>query len=311
VAISQRWTEEDDAATGTGLVDLKYTLPHMSDKPAYLIFDIETVADGRLIQRVRYPEFKELSPEQAVAKQRAELLEKSGGKSDFIPYTFQLPVSIAIAKVAADYGLIEVTTLDRPKFRPQVITRNFWKGWQAYGQPTLVTFNGRFFDLPVLELSAYRYGIAVPAWYNASGNSYSQPRNRFNTTAHLDLQDFIGNQGATQVNGGLNLCAQLLGKPGKMDTKGNMVQDLWERGERERIDDYCMCDALDTYFVFLRTRVLCGMISVERERQLVDQAKRWIESASAHSLALAEYLRHFQFWRAVGDDDDGFIQAEG
>jgi hypothetical protein len=282
----------------------------MNDKPAYLIFDIETVADGRLIQRVRYPELKELTPEEAVAKQRVELLEKSGGKSDFIPYTFQLPVSIAIAKVAGDYGLIEVTTIDRPKFRPQVITRNFWKGWQAYGQPTLVTFNGRFFDIPVLEMCAYRYGIAVPSWYNAPGNTYSQPRNRFNTAAHLDLQDFIGNQGATQVNGGLNLCAQLLGKPGKMDTKGNMVQDLWERGERERIDDYCMCDALDTYFVFLRTRVLCGMITVERERQLVEQAKRWIESASGHNLALAEYLRHFQFWRAIGDDDDGFIQAD-
>ena len=63
-----------------------------TDKPAYLVFDIETVADGRLIQRVRYPDLKELSPEQAVAKQRAELMEKSGGKSDFIPHTFQLPV---------------------------------------------------------------------------------------------------------------------------------------------------------------------------------------------------------------------------
>jgi hypothetical protein len=71
-----------------------------------------------------------------------------------------------------------------------------------------------------------------------------------------------------------------------------------------------MCDALDTYFVFLRTRVLCGMISVDRERQLVDQAKKWIETAASHSLALAEYLRHFQFWRPVGDDDDPFTQAE-
>jgi hypothetical protein len=148
--------------------------PAMSDKPAYLVFDIETVADGRLIQRVRYPELKELTPEQAVAKQRADLLEKSGGKSDFIPHTFQLPVSIAIAKVAADFSLIEVTTIDRPRFRPQIIARNFWKGWQAYGQPTLVTFNGRFFDIPVLELCAYRYGIPLPSWFNAQGNSYNQ-----------------------------------------------------------------------------------------------------------------------------------------
>jgi predicted PolB exonuclease-like 3'-5' exonuclease len=286
------------------------TLPPMNDKPAYLVFDIETVADGRLIQRVRYPDLKELTPEQAVAKQRAELLEKSGGKSDFIPFTFQLPVSIAIAKVAQDFSLIDVITLDRPKFRPQVIARNFWKGWSAYGQPTLVTFNGRFFDVPVLELCCYRYGIPVPSWFNAQGNSYNQPRNRFNTTAHLDLQDFLGNQGATQINGGLNLCAQLLGKPGKMDTKGNMVQDLWERGERERIDDYCMCDALDTYFVFLRTRVVSGVITLERERQLVEHARKWIEQAAGHNLALAEYLRHFRFWESVGDDGDAFTPAD-
>jgi predicted PolB exonuclease-like 3'-5' exonuclease len=250
-----------------------------------------------------------LTPEQAVAKQRAELLEKSGGKSDFIPYTFQLPVSIAIAKVAQDFSLIEVITLDRPKFRPQVIARTFWKGWAAYGQPTLVTFNGRFFDVPVLELCCYRYGIPQPSWFSSTGAGYSQPRNRFNTSAHLDLQDFLGNQGATQINGGLNLCAQLLGKPGKMDTKGNMVQDLWERGERERIDDYCMCDALDTYFVFLRTRVLLGQVDIARERQLVDHARGWITDATSRSLAMADYLRNFRYWDPPADDGDAFLPA--
>jgi hypothetical protein len=279
----------------------------MSDKPGFLVFDIETVVDGRLVQRVRYPELGALTPAEAVAKQRSELLEKSGGKSDFIPHTFHLPVSVAIAKVSADFELQDVITLDRPKFRPQVIVRKFWKGWSAYGQPTLVTFNGRGFDLPVLELAAYRYGVPVPTWFNATGSQYQQPRNRFNTAAHLDLQDFIGNQGAAQVQGGLNLCAILLGKPGKMDTKGSMVQDLWERGERERIDDYCQCDVLDTYFVFLRTRLLAGLISAERERQLVERARAWIDQTAAHNLALAEYLRNFRFWESTGDDDDPFV----
>jgi hypothetical protein len=281
----------------------------MSDKPAYLVFDIETVADGRLIQRVRYPDLSELTPEQAVAKQRADLLEKSGGKSDFIPHTFQLPVSIAIAKVAADFALMEVTTLDRPKFRPHVIARKFWKGWHAYGQPTLVTFNGRFFDLPVMELCAYRFGIAVPSWFTTSGASYTQPRNRFNLGAHFDVQEFISNFGAMQVNGGLNLCAQLLGKPGKMDTKGSMVQELWEKGDLQRIDDYCMCDALDTYFVFLRTRVLLGQVDIARERQLVDHARAWITEAAARSLALAEYLRNFRYWDPPAEDGDAFLPA--
>jgi predicted PolB exonuclease-like 3'-5' exonuclease len=282
-------------------------LSHMSVKTSYLVFDIETVTDGELVRRIRYPDEAALTPSQAVAKYRAQLLEQTAGKSDFIPHTFHLPVSIAIAKVGADFSLQEVKTLDRPRFRPQVIARSFWKGWTSYGQPTLVTFNGRFFDMPVMELAAFRYGIGVPTWFTSSGPSYSQPRNRY-ASAHLDLQDFITNFGAAHVAGGLNLCAQLLGKPGKMDTKGAMVQDLWEAGEHERIDDYCMCDALDTYFVFLRTRVLAGLLTLEREQDLVQSAKAWIETAAAAgNEAMTKYLEHFKNWKPVGDDDSPFV----
>lgn len=284
----------------------------MADKTAYLVFDIETVADGRLVQRIRYPDRPGLTPAQAVAAYRAQLLEQTGGKSDFIPHTFHLPVSVAIAKVGPDFALQEVKTIDRPRFRPQVIARQFWKGWQSYGQPTLVTFNGRFFDLPVMEMAAFRYGIAVPQWFALSGPSYQQPRNRYNSGAHLDLQDLLTNHGATMLNGGLNLCANLLGKPGKMDTKGHMVQDLWEAGEHQRIDDYCMCDALDTYFVFLRTRVLTGFLTLEREHELVQQAKRWIEAAAQTVPALGEYLATFREWQAVGEEGWPFLDpADG
>jgi predicted PolB exonuclease-like 3'-5' exonuclease len=279
----------------------------MSDRPAFLVFDIETVVDGRLVQRVRFPDRPELTPAEAVARYRAQLLESSGGKSDFVPHTFHLPVSVAVAKVAADCALIEVRTLDRPRFRPQVIARSFWKGWEKHGKPTLVTFNGRFFDLPVMELAAFRYGFGVPEWFSSSGPAYSQPRNRYNSQSHLDLQDLLGNQGAVHLNGGLNLCAQLLGKPGKMGTKGDMVQALWEAGEHQRIDDYCMCDALDTYFVFLRCRVLQGLLTLDQERALVEGARAWIETQAQVNLALAEYLRQFRFWQPCGDDDDPFV----
>lgn len=279
----------------------------MSDKPAYLVFDIETVADGRLVQRVRFPDEPQLSPEQAVAKYRAQLLEQSEGKSDFVPATFQVPVSVAVAKVAADFALMDLTTIDRPRFRPQEIARRFWKGWQAYGRPTLVTFNGRSFDIPVLELAAFRYGIPVPAWFESGGSPYQQPRNRFNASSHLDLQDLLGNQGAMHMNGGLNLVARLAGAPGKIGTKGDMVQQLWEGGERERIDDYCMCDALDTYFVFLRSRLVLGQIDAARELALHQQARELLSAHAERSLALQEYLRLLHPPVVVGDEADPFL----
>lgn len=88
----------------------------------YLAFDIESVADGHLVSRIRYPG-EGLDPAEAVARYRAELMEKY--ENDFIPYTFHVPVSVAVAKIAADYRLIDISVLDEPQFRPHVITEHF------------------------------------------------------------------------------------------------------------------------------------------------------------------------------------------
>ncbi len=66
---------------------------------AYFVFDIESMADGDLVSRLRYPG-ESLAPQEAIARYRAELLADSG--KDFIPYTYQLPVSLVIAKVGID-----------------------------------------------------------------------------------------------------------------------------------------------------------------------------------------------------------------
>ncbi len=101
----------------------------------------------RLVAKLRYPG-QSLAPAEGVRRYRAELMEKF--ESDFIPYTFQIPISVAVGKVAADFRLVDVVVLDEPQFRPHVITENFWRGWEKYHRPTLVSFNGRGFDLPLL-----------------------------------------------------------------------------------------------------------------------------------------------------------------
>ena len=217
----------------------------------FLIFDIETVGDGDLIQKIRFPE-QVLTPREAVNRYRQQLLDETG--KDVLPLTFVLPVSVAIAKVAADYRLLELTVLDSPAFRPQEIVRRFWQGWQHYQRPTLVTFNGRGYDMPVMEVSAFRFGLSIPAWFNVDSRAFEQSRNRYNHDAHLDLQDLLTNFGSFRMHGGLNLLANLIDKPGKAGIDGSQVQDLYHAGHVDRINDYCRCDVLDTYFVFLRSR---------------------------------------------------------
>jgi predicted PolB exonuclease-like 3'-5' exonuclease len=259
----------------------------------YLVFDIESVADGELVSKIRYPG-QGLSPADAVRRYRDELIAKY--ETDFIPYTFQVPASVVVAKVAEDFSLIDLVALDEPQYRPHVITENFWRGWDAYRRPTLVSFNGRTFDLPLLELAAFRYGLSVPAWFNCSGKSYDQPRNRYNTECHLDLHDVLTNFGASRFNGGLNLVANLLGKPGKMDVQGYMVQDLWNEGKLPQINDYCRCDVLDTYFAFLRTMVLLGQLKLDDEQRRVQDVKDWLTERRVSVPVYANYLQGWGTW---------------
>ena len=121
-------------------------------------------------------------------------------ESDFVPYSFQVPISVVVGKVTADFRLEDVVVLDEPQFRPHVITENFWRGWEKYRRPTLVSFNGRGFDMPLLELAAFRYGISVPGWFQATGKSFDQPRSRYNTAAHIDLCELLTNFGSHAVH---------------------------------------------------------------------------------------------------------------
>jgi len=259
----------------------------------YLVFDIESVADAELVAKLRYPG-ESLEPADAVRRYRAELMEKY--ESDFIPYTFQVPVSVAVGKVGGDFRLQDVVVLDEPEFRPHVITENFWRGWEKYRRPTLVSFNGRGFDLPLMELAAFRYGVGVPGWFQAGAKSFEQPRSRYNIKSHIDLCELLTNFGSTRFHGGLNLAANLLGKPGKMDVQGHMVQDMYDEGRLAEINDYCRCDVLDTYFVFLRSRVMIGQLPLEAEQRIIADTKTWLQQKSEAVPAYRRYLENWGDW---------------
>ncbi|MDP6443636.1 MAG: 3'-5' exonuclease [Pirellulaceae bacterium] len=263
------------------------------DDIRYFVFDVESVADGRLVSALRYPG-EGLEPEEAVTRYRAELMEKYG--SDFVPYTFQVPVSVVVGKVRSDFQLVDLVALDEPDYRSHIITQTFWKGWSAYRQPTLVSFNGRTFDMPLMELAAFRYGVELPEWFDLVGRTYEQPRNRYNIDSHLDLHDLLTNYGASRFTGGLNLAAHLLGKPGKMDVQGYMVQDLYDEDRLADINDYCRCDVLDTYFVFLRASVMLGRLPLEREKELVNSTRQWLEERVDQRAVFAAYLERWGDW---------------
>ncbi|MCP4135725.1 MAG: 3'-5' exonuclease [bacterium] len=257
----------------------------------YLVFDVESVPDPRLIKMVKYPD-EELSDTDAVAKFREEIMTNSNGVSDFIPVTFQYPISICIAKIRSDLSLIDIVSLDEPRLKTREMVRLFWLGIEdLYDHASMVTFNGRGFDIPLLEMMAYRYGFKAKRHFKDKFAG----RFRFGTK-HIDLQDWLSNYNAIRMNGGLNLLAKVIGKPGKMSTKGSEVYEMFLEGKLKEINDYCKHDVLDTYFIFLRTRVMLGEITLEQEQDIVKRARTFIKDSQERIPAMKEYLDNWGDW---------------
>jgi uncharacterized protein YecT (DUF1311 family) len=88
-----------------------------------------------------------------------------------------------------------------------------------------------------------------------------------------------------------------------MGLTGDKVQQQHDDGNKKAISDYCRCDVLDTYFVFLRTQVLMGRATLEQEIALVKSAKSWIEERSVDCEAYASYLESWSDWTNPWESD--------
>ena len=235
----------------------------------FAIFDIETRIDKSLLNRVFFAG-QGLDDEQAYGRYLEARRER--GSSDFLPVTLHVPISIAVGDVADNHVLRSVESLALADYSEEKLVREFWERSERFSG-CLVSFNGRVFDLPVLELHALRYGIAAPLHFAEPGSG----RSRYLETRHLDLCDFIANHGAIRIAGGMNILLKMIGMPGKGATDGSRVQELYEAGRMDEIHSYCRNDVIQTYFLFLRVELMRGRIDQAAYREAYD--------ASAHFLA--------------------------
>jgi 3'-5' exonuclease len=210
----------------------------------FAVLDIETRIDKRLLRDALYAG-EQMDEEQAYLRMRAEL---EGG---FFPTSLHVPISIAVGNVNEQHVLESIENLADPHRSELELVREFWRRAETFGG-CLVTFNGRGFDLPVLELHALRHGIAAPAYFARRG--------RRSDEHHLDLQDFVTNRGDFRIRGGLNLLTKSIGLPGKTGIDGSRVQELFEAGRLQEIHRYCRADVIQTYFLFLRVQLVRGRI---------------------------------------------------
>jgi len=237
----------------------------------YTIVDIETRIDKSLVRTV-YSPHAEVSEEEAYTQARARLRQEQG--NDFFPLSFHVPISIAVGQVNDERVLTAVETVNGDDYSEESIVRAFWQRLERFSG-TLVTFNGRNFDLPVLELHALKYGCQAHRYFSGKA------RNRYAEEGHFDLYDFLTNYGVHRLRGGFNLLAKMIGLPGKTAIDGSMVQQLWQEGRLPDIHRYCRHDVIQTYFLFLRVELMRGRMTPEQYEHARAQSAKFLQELEA------------------------------
>ncbi|HTN84173.1 MAG TPA: hypothetical protein VL242_10820 [Sorangium sp.] len=120
---------------------------------------------------------------------------------------------------------------------------------------TIVGFNSRGFDLPVIVARCLHHGLQFPWYY-----SRREVRYRYSAEGHFDLMDFLTDFGASRAYS-LDLAAKLIGMPGKMGCEGADVATMVAAGQIEQVRAYCLRDVAQTAALFLRTQLLRGELA--------------------------------------------------
>lgn len=238
-----------------------------------LAFDIETVPDVETGRRLYDLDgLGDADVARALAMKRRE----QTGDSEFLRH--HLHRIVAIAAVLRHSDDLRVWSLGEAASPEAELIRRFFDGIERY-TPTLVSWNGGGFDLPVLHYRALKHGIAAPRYWETGAEDqsfrFNNYLNRFHER-HTDLMDVLSNY-QPRAAAPLDEIALLLGLPGKMGRSGAAVWDQYLAGRIEAIRDYCETDALNTYLVYLRFELLRGNLDEAgwaRENELVRSTLR-------------------------------------
>lgn len=233
-----------------------------------LVFDIETVPDiagGRRLYGLTGLD------DAAAGEALFKLRRQETGGSDFIRHSLQRVVCISVVLRSRD-GL-KVWSLGDENASEADIIRRFYEGIERF-QPTLVSWNGGGFDLPVLHYRALFNGIQAPSYWDQGEQNRDAKFNNYlgrYHQRHTDLMDLLAGYQARAVQP-LDQIATLLGFPGKMGMDGSQVWPAFLAGQLKQIRDYCETDVLNTWLVWLRFQFMRGQLDragLDAELELV------------------------------------------
>lgn len=240
------------------------------------VFDIETIPDVENGRRLLG--LDGLSDRDSARVMVQRQLQKTGGKSEFLPHHMHRVVAVSV--LVQSHDEIRLWSVGTPQSPEADLVRRFFHGIEKF-TPTLVSWNGGGFDLPVLHYRALIHGISAPTyWDNGDFDRESKFNNYINRFhwRHIDLMDVLSLY-QLRAAAPLHEIATMLGFPGKLGMDGSLVWQCYQDGEVERIRNYCETDVLNTYLVYLRFERMRGKFNQEQYETRLQAVRKLLDAA--------------------------------
>ena len=236
-----------------------------------LIFDIETVPDIESGKKLY--SLEGLENDAAAELMFSHRRQETDGNNDFLRHYLHKIVAISLVLRSGDN--LNVWSLGTVESDEKELIERFFEGIEKY-TPTIVSWNGSGFDLPVLHYRSLLHGVVAQRYWENGDDDNSFKWNNYLSrfhSRHTDLMDVLAGY-MPQCKAPLDQIATILGFPGKMGMSGDKVWDSYNAGDIDGIRNYCETDVLNTYLVYLRYELIRGRLvpsTYEKECDLVKQ----------------------------------------
>lgn len=241
-------------------------------KESICVFDCETIPDSDSLRKV----FGYDGSDKEVAILAQSEQEKATGYS-FLPINFHKIVCISAVMADEFGGFSRITTNYGGE---KEILSKFLSLIDAHN-PRLVSFNGKGFDMPLIMLRAMRYNLSCKAYYEVENRDVNKTkwdnyRYRYSDRFHTDMLEQVSDYGSVRGIRLDSLCVSL-NLPGKFDTHGDEVLELFYDDKMSEILAYCESDVLNTYMLFLKYELLKGQMTAFDYANFLDITKLYLQ----------------------------------
>lgn len=222
-----------------------------------IVFDIETTPDRELIKAIH---------NKTVDEYKLECKEKVG--HDFLKIIYHKIISIGVTILNKQDYTIEHTRSttvgvmkNNTHFKEEDLITRFDGLLGKTGHDTIVSYNGKAFDIPVIMRRSMKYKIPL-IHLNYSPNQYKSYTHKFNDDMHLDLVYITPERLSLQES-----CMMCGFSAKKNGIDGSVVDSL----SPEDVDKYVKIDCLSTTKLLYHYLLMRNIIDRFQFEQLIHQ----------------------------------------